>query len=272
MAIHILCPHCRSPFVLGDELANQIFTCTNCGGLIQLPPAPPPPPIEMIETYEEVVGERPPLILDLLGIFSAWRWDSSTGDVLRLVWSLRYIAIFVLSIVYTFKCMASVDAAMNAAPRFFGVMVVCILWGYLEAVRLARKKDLEENDPPGLWVASLIINPIALVASGFRDTLPAYRPWFLAVVLFFCCLCVSHRAGSLKFLVPQPVRRAIHAAVDRPRIPPVVIEEGPATTEASAPSTTTAPATVPASEPATTPATGPVYRPEDGPPPPPADP
>jgi hypothetical protein len=264
MAIHILCPHCRSPFVLGDELAEQVFTCTNCEGLIQLPPLPPAPlpPIEMIESYHDVVCEQPPLILDVLGIFTRWRWNSSGGDVMRFVWSLKYIAIFILIVVYTFKGTGSTEAAIYAAPRFFGATVICVLWGYLEAVWITRKKDLEEGDPPKMWVASLIINPIALLASDVRDTLPAYRAWGLAAMLCLSCLCVSQTAGSFKFLIPAPVRRVIDAATNSSHSPPVVMEEGSAATAASDAPAATAPA----------PATGPVYHPEDGPPPPPTDP
>jgi hypothetical protein len=269
MAIHVLCPHCHSPFVLGDELANQVFTCTHCGGLIPIPPLPPPPlpPIEMIEGYHHVVGDQPPLILDILGIFTRWRWDSSGGDVMRFVWSLRYIVLFILAVVYTFKYTGSADKAIYGAPRFFGAMVVCVLWGYLEAVWIARKKDLEEGDPPKIWVASLIINPMALLASDVRDTLPAYRAWALAAVLCFSCLCVSQTAGSIKFLIPSGVREGISALSNRPHSPPVVIDDEPVGTDASG----TSAAAAPASAPATTPATGPVYHPEDGPPPPPPD-
>ena len=266
MAIHILCPHCRSPFVLSDELAEQVFTCTNCEGLIQLPPLPPPslPPIEMIESYHDVVGEQPPLILEVLGIFTRWRWNSSGGDVVRFIWSLKYIAIFILIVVYTFKGTGSREAAIYAAPRFFGATVACALWGYLEAVWIARQKDLEEGDPPKMWIASLIINPIALLASDVRDTLPAYRAWGLAAILCISCLCVGQTAGSLTFLIPASVRRVIGAATNGSPTTPVRMEEGSAAPDASA--APAAAATAPAA------ATRPVYHSEDGPPPPPTDP
>jgi hypothetical protein len=213
MAIHILCPHCHSPFVLGDELANQVFTCTHCAGLIQIPALPPAPlpPIEMIETYRQVVGDRPPLILHLLGIFTGWRWDSSAGDVLRFVWSLRHVALFVLIVIYTFKYTGSAEQATNAAPQFLGVTMVCILWGYLEAVWIARKQE-GNGVSPTMWITTLIVDPLALVASDYEDALPAYRAWVLALSLAISCLCVAQRAGSLGVLLPVRVRRIFPAA------------------------------------------------------------
>jgi hypothetical protein len=268
MAIHILCPHCKTPFVLGDELANQVFTCTTCEGLIQLPPLPPKPlpPIEMIGTYRRVLGNRPPLILQIFGIFTDWRSDSGAGDVFRFIWSLRHLVLLVGIIVFTFGYTGSPRQAENAAPGFLGATIIFLLWGYLDAIWIARKQEEEEGARPDTVFTTLIIDPVAILVSDYREALPVYRAWGLACCLGFACLCVGQRAGSLNFLIPAPIRQYIHTTVPAaadPTAPPS--DNAPA-----APLNALTPPPAPASAPLPA-ATRPGYHPENGPPPPPPD-
>ena len=217
MAIHAVCPHCSSPFVLGDEYAGQSFTCSYCKTQILLPePAPQPlPPIDS-QQIRRVVGHRRPLILFILGVGTLPE-DLEKGPV-TAAWSLRHLFLL-LSLLLTISVLAgSAESAIQFGPFFLLMTAFLLLAGYIVSVHIADREIGHKKK--SAFVARFILQPLLLPLADPLAALPALRLYFYTAILAAGTCLMGLRAGSFDAILPRvPYTFATPAAAPSPPAP-----------------------------------------------------
>ncbi|MGN6368897.1 MAG: hypothetical protein ACTHN5_11615 [Phycisphaerae bacterium] len=272
MPIHAVCPSCSSPFVLADDLAGSLFTCTNCQTPIKLPePAPQPLPPPSPELYRRVAGARLPLFLSLLGLDAIQ--ESLDQGVLATLWASRHLFLLLSAFIFIVVYASSSESALIGGPVFFLVSALLLILGYAAAVSVASRQfaDLPRHTSP---LTRLLLQPLLIFFADPEAALPSLRFLFFALVISLGTLLLGLRAGAVSSVVPSvdlhlnsPQRAYSDAAPSAPPAAPIHFNptgaEQPAAEQSPAPAAAPAAASVrPAPHAAETPA----------PPPPPESP
>ena len=141
---------------------------------------------------ERVLGKQVPLACDILGLHLRFDPESPTQDVLRLLWSLRHIALLFAVLMLFMRFGRSPETATTGAPLLFwpGVIIAGMAW--VQGSRLSA--NLAAQRSPGLL--SRVVAMVLLVVTDFRTSLPMLRTFFLALCLVFAGLRLSEAAGK----------------------------------------------------------------------------
>ena len=138
MAIHAVCPSCNAPYVLGDELAGNLFTCAQCQAQLKLPelPAQPLPPVDAA-IYHRVAGTKWPLFLSFLGLNAIH--EGLEQSFSATLWASRHLFLLLATLIFLFVYATSIESAVIAGPLFFLVSLCLIVVGYITAVSVAAQ-------------------------------------------------------------------------------------------------------------------------------------
>ncbi len=277
MAIHAVCPSCNFPYVLGDELAGNLFTCTNCQTQLHLPelPAQPLPPIDPA-LYRRIAGTKMPLFLSLLGLTAIQQ--SLEHGIAATLWASRHLFLFLSALIFILVYASSDEAALAAGPVFFLIAALLLLFGYGAAVSLATREFADNHRAPGRpsdRLSRYLLQPLLLFFADPEAALPALRMFFFAAVISGGTLLLGLRAGSLNSVVPtvnlhlNSPQSAYSQSIDTPRPAPAPIPFNPTNTQEPAPADPAAPLAN-ATPSSTTPPAPPAPPADNAPPAPPA--
>ncbi|MCL2640378.1 MAG: hypothetical protein FWD53_06000 [Phycisphaerales bacterium] len=171
---------------------------------------------------ERVLGKQVPLACDILGLHLRFDPESPTQDLLRLLWSLRHIALLFMVLMLFMRFGRSPVTATTGAPLLFwpGVVVVGMAW--VQGSRLSA--NLAAQRSPGFL--SRAVAMALLVVTEFRSSLPMLRTFFLALCLVFAGLRLAEAAGSYESILPLSwLRMPSKPAVEPTKIETLTEEE-----------------------------------------------
>ncbi|MCL2648533.1 MAG: hypothetical protein FWD61_16265 [Phycisphaerales bacterium] len=207
MASNLICARCKTTIRVRDDVAGEGVICPHCHAKVVAPARAATFAMGNVnERRERVLGKRPPLILDILGVHTQWGGggaEFATRDVVKLVWSLRHVALLLLLLVFFVVYGESRESAMSGAPLFFwlGAILLVVAWVQVNRIAKGLTENLAVRRSKGMLAR--VLAATLLVVTDFRASLPALRTFFWALCLILAGLHLAATAGAYGNIVPM---------------------------------------------------------------------